>query len=531
MQDRWTGQTLAGRYQIDDLIGRGGMSSVYRATDSNLKRMVAVKFIHQHLTGEPEFLRRFQTEAEAVAQLRHPNIIQVFDFSDAEGQYYMVMEMVAGESLQQRLRRLNEANRKFSTEEAIKIIAAVCDGVDYAHKRGMIHRDIKPANIMLSVQGDAILADFGIAKIAGATTHTAAGAVIGTAMYMSPEQIRGEQIDGRTDIYALGITLFEMVCGRPPFKADSAMTVLMMHLDDPLPDVRELNPDVPPGLAAVLEKALAKKPEDRYATAGEMAAALRALADGTIPAAAPPTDAETVIAKDPAADATLIAGGGAGSPPPPPSTTAKYPSEPEPAAAAPGGGSSAPPPPPPSAAEGAGGRSGGGIPPWVLQAFAGGAVVAAIIIVLVATGVIGGSGGDDDGGEIVQGTATESPTPTPTDGVTEAPTSSPAPTDPPSPYARINDITLDGSTYVVDYETFGYTETLPGQHVHFFFDTVPPEEAGVPGSGPWELYGGPRPFTVYTTADRPEGAQEMCALVANEDHSVIQGTGNCVPLP
>lgn len=547
MQQGWTGHTLAGRYLIDDLVGHGGMSSVYRATDSNLKRMVAVKLIHQHLTGDGDFLRRFETEAEAIAQLRHSNIIQVFDFSQHEGQYYMVMEFVAGESLQQRLRRLNESGRKLSTDEIVKIAAGVCDGVEYAHKRGMIHRDIKPANIMLSVQGDAILTDFGLAKIAGTTQHTAAGAVMGTALYMSPEQIRGEQLDGRTDIYALGVTLFEMAGGRPPYTADSAMTVLMMHLNDPLPDIRELNPDVSPGLAAVIEKALAKDPNGRYASAAEMAAALRALSEEPAAAAAsPPAD-------EPPADATMIAGAGAGvaagaggAPPPAPPQDATAVHRAEPSSAAPGGGAAAPPPPIPPVAERSG-EGAGGIPPWVF-AVVGAAAVAVIVVVLLVAGVF--SGGDDDGGGVVAGSPTGSPTAAATDGAsptdggaagteTDAPTAEPTVTDPPGPFARINNITLDGSTYVVDYELFGFTPVQPGMHTHFFFDTVPESEAGSPGSGPWILtYGdGSTPFTDYTTAERPEGATQMCALVAYEndpdhvDHSIEPGSGNCFPLP
>lgn len=534
MQQGWSGQSLAGRYLIDDLVGQGGMSSVFRATDSNLKRTVAVKLIHPHLTGDADFLRRFETEAEAIAQLRHPNIIQVFDFSQHDGQYYMIMEFVAGESLQQRLRRLNDAGRKMSNDDIVKIAAGVCDGVEYAHRRGMVHRDIKPANIMLSVQGDAILTDFGLAKIAGTTQHTAAGAVMGTALYMSPEQIRGEQVDGRTDIYALGVTLFEMAGGRPPYTADSAMTVLMMHLNDPLPNVRELNPDVPAGLAAVIEKALAKDPGDRYATAAEMAGALRSLSGapaGATPAAEPPADATIV------AGAGAAAAGATGTPPPspPPEATAVH--RPEPESAVPGSGATAPPPPLPPVADRAGEGS-GGVPPW-LFAVVGAAVVGVIVVVLLVAGVFGG--GDDDGGIVAGGSPSGSPTATaadgtaPTDGATaaptDAPTAAPTITDPPSPFARINAIALDGDTYIVEYETFGYTETLPGMHVHFFFDTVPPEEAGIPFDGPWFVWGGPRPFDGYTVDDRPDGATEMCALVANTDHSIILDTGNCVSLP
>ncbi|MCH8813630.1 MAG: serine/threonine protein kinase [Chloroflexi bacterium] len=518
-RNSWTGQTLAGRYQIDDLAGHGGMSSVYKANDANLKRIVAIKFIHQHLTGDVDFLRRFEAEAEAVAQLRHSNIIQVFDFSQEDGQYYMVMEFVPGESLQDRLKRLNDSGRSLTTDEIVNIAGGVCDAVDYAHKRGMIHRDVKPANILLSVQGQAILTDFGLAKLAGGTQHTAAGAVMGTALYMSPEQIRGEQVDHRTDIYALGVTLYEMVGGKPPYSADSAMTVLMMHLNDPLPDLREIVPDAPPALVEIVEKSLAKNPDDRYPSAAEMAAALRSLDDA---AASPPPA--------PAPDVTMVAqpAGASGAPPPssPDATVVHRPGQP---AQSERGTSAAPPPPPiPPVAQDAGDRS-GGLPPW-LFAVAGAAIVAVVVVVLLAAGVF--SGGDDSDKGIVAGDL-DTPTPTATaPGETEPPTDVPTDTPTPAgPFAQINGITLSGSTYVVDYETFGYTEILPGMHVHFFFDTVTQEEAGVPGDGPWILYGGPRPFTGYEVDEKPASATEMCALAAREEHSVYADSGNCWPLP
>jgi serine/threonine-protein kinase len=275
INDRWLGQTLGGRYRIEELLGQGGMSSVYRAVDPNLRRVVAVKMIHPHLSNNEEFVRRFEEEASSVAQLRHPNIIQVYDFNHDQGLYYMVMEFVLGETLQQRMKRLSANQRRLPYSEIIRYIIDVCEAVDYAHKRQMIHRDIKPANIMLDVNGHAILMDFGIAKIIGGHKHTATGAVIGTAMYMSPEQVRGDRFDHRTDIYSIGITLFEMVHGRPPFDADSTMTLMMKHLNEPVPDLRQLQPDAPEDLIRVIEKALAKDPAERYQSAAEMSAALR----------------------------------------------------------------------------------------------------------------------------------------------------------------------------------------------------------------------------------------------------------------
>jgi serine/threonine-protein kinase len=301
------GKTLGGRYKIQSLIGQGGMASVYKAYDQNLQRSVAIKVIHPHLSNNPEFFRRFEEEATAVARLRHPNIVQMYDFHHDEDLYYMVMEFVMGETLQTRLKRLNTSKRRLGIEEAIAFTAEICDAAFYAHQRGMIHRDIKPANIMLDVNGSAILMDFGIARMVDASQHTASGTVLGTAMYMSPEQIQGLQIDAKADIYSIGITLFEMLSGRPPFEADSAMTLMMMHMNDPVPDLQELHPGTPPDLVAITNKALAKNRDERYQSTNEMATALRQLPDQpqTTPAVvSTPSPEDTLI------EAAVVKGAG-----------------------------------------------------------------------------------------------------------------------------------------------------------------------------------------------------------------------------
>ena len=183
-KSKWTGKSLSKRYLIEEMLGQGGMSSVYKATDPNLKRVVAIKMIHSHLSNNPDFVKRFEEEAAAVAQLRHPSIIQVYDFNQDDDVYYMVLEFVPGETIQDHLKRLNEGGRRLSVAKAVEYMTSICEAVDYAHQRGMIHRDIKPANIMLNTLGQAILMDFGIAKIVGGQRHTATGAVVGTAMYM-----------------------------------------------------------------------------------------------------------------------------------------------------------------------------------------------------------------------------------------------------------------------------------------------------------------------------------------------------------
>lgn len=271
----WIGHTIGGRYKIEALLGQGGMSSVYKATDPNLRRAVAIKLIHPHLSSDPQFVRRFEQEAAAVAQLRHPNIIQVHDFNHDDDLYYMVLEFVPGQTLQQKLKTVNSANQRLSLAQTIQIITTICEAVAYAHEQGMIHRDLKPANVMLTPGDQPILMDFGVAKMLSGTQHTATGAIIGTAKYMSPEQARGERPDERTDIYSLGVMLYEMIAGQPPFEADSTVAILMKHATQPVPDIRQLQSDTPDGLVAVVEKALAKDPADRYQTAAEMAAALK----------------------------------------------------------------------------------------------------------------------------------------------------------------------------------------------------------------------------------------------------------------
>jgi hypothetical protein len=274
------GKTIGGRYQIEALLGQGGMSAVYRALDPNLRRTVAIKLIHPHLATDPNFIGRFKEEAAAVARLRHPNIVQVHDFNNEGETYYMVMEYLVGETLEARLRRLAATSRQMPFAEAIHFCAQICDAAGYAHNHELVHRDIKPANIMLDVQGQAILMDFGIVKIIGGDYHTSTGATLGTAMYMSPEQIRGERIDDRSDIYSLGATLYEMLSGHPPYRTDSVLSLMMMILNDPLPDLRQSRADVPEELLTVVNKALAKDPAERFQRMAEMAAALRRIQVG-----------------------------------------------------------------------------------------------------------------------------------------------------------------------------------------------------------------------------------------------------------
>lgn len=273
----WIGHTIDGRYKIEALLGQGGMSAVYKATDPNLQRTVAIKIIHPHLSNDPQFVRRFEQEAAAIAQLRHPNIIQVYDFDHDDKLYYMVMEFIPGQNLKDRLSSLSRINRRIPIEDALRIMAIICEAVAYAHEQNMIHRDLKPANVMITPKGQPVLMDFGVAKLLDGVDHTATGAIIGTAKYLAPEQARGERPDERSDIYSLGVMLYEMLAGQPPYDADTTVAVLMKHVNEPIPDIRQTQSNVPDELVVIVEKALAKDRKDRYQSAAQMAAALRAI--------------------------------------------------------------------------------------------------------------------------------------------------------------------------------------------------------------------------------------------------------------
>ena len=248
------------------------MSQVYRAYHPQLDRHVALKVIRGDLADEPDFLARFQREARAVAALRHPNIVQVHDFDVEDDLSYMVMELLEGDTLKSRLSAYHLRDETMPLADTMRVMLDVLDGLAFAHDNGMIHRDIKPANILLTNAGQAVLADFGIAQIVGATRQTASGALMGTLRYMAPEQGLEGVYDARTDLYALGIVFYEMLFQMPPFDAETPLAVLMKHLHDPLPV--PVDHELPREIEAFLLRALAKEPADRYQSAGKMAAAL-----------------------------------------------------------------------------------------------------------------------------------------------------------------------------------------------------------------------------------------------------------------
>ncbi len=267
------GKTL-GKYQIIEHIGHGGMAEVYKARHIQLDRMVAIKVLHPFLADESGFVARFRREAKIVATLRHQNIVRVYDFDRDEDLdiYYMVMEYIEGESLKQRL-----ANGPLPLGEALSITAAIADALDYAHQRGMVHRDIKPANILFTTENVPVLTDFGIARMLSVTGLTASGAMVGTPAYMAPEVGMGDPGSVASDVYSLGVVLFEMLTGRPPFIAETPMGVIMQHINEPAPSLSQFIAHPLPALDSVLQRCLAKKPEARYASARELAQHLRTL--------------------------------------------------------------------------------------------------------------------------------------------------------------------------------------------------------------------------------------------------------------
>lgn len=271
------GQTL-GKYRILEPLGHGGMAWVYRAYHPQLDRYVAVKLLRSDLVEDEEFLARFQREARAVANLRHPHIVQVFDFDVHDDAYYMVMEYLQGDTLTARLNGYRVQGSLMPLGEVVRVMLDVLDGLAYAHSEGMIHRDLKPSNILLTKKGQAVVGDFGIAHMVGGTRHTATGALMGTPEYMAPEQGLRGQCDARSDVYSLGVILYEMLTQHVPFAAETPLAILMKHVNDPLPLPREANPDIPIAFERVVLKAMAKQPDDRYAGAQAMAEALAAAA-------------------------------------------------------------------------------------------------------------------------------------------------------------------------------------------------------------------------------------------------------------
>jgi eukaryotic-like serine/threonine-protein kinase len=267
------GELLADRYELEELVGSGGMSSVYRAHDRLLDRKVALKVLHEHYGVDEASVERFRREARAVASVSHPNVVTVIDRGEQDGRQFIVFEYVEGENLKQVLKR----SRRLSVEQALELVVQVARGLAYAHQEGIVHRDVKPQNVLVDANGVAKVTDFGIARsldVQHGMTQT--GTVLGTSDYIAPEQAQGLVVDEQSDIYSLGVVLYELLTGEVPFAGENFVAVAMRHINEPPPRVSQSRSDVPPRVDAAIERAMAKRPSDRFRSMDTFAAELDA---------------------------------------------------------------------------------------------------------------------------------------------------------------------------------------------------------------------------------------------------------------
>ncbi|HLM33744.1 MAG TPA: protein kinase [Gaiellaceae bacterium] len=267
------GELIANRYELQELAGSGGMSSVYRAYDRLLERLVAIKVLHEEYSKNPEYVERFRREAQAIAQLSHPNIVTVIDRGEHEGRQYIVFEHVAGENLKEAVQRLGP----LPVGRALALAHQAARGLAFAHQHGVVHRDVKPHNVLIDSEGTAKVTDFGIARsLVREDGITETGTVLGTSDYLAPEQAAGQRVDACSDQYSLGALLYELLVGDVPYPAPNVVTAAMRHMNDPVPSVRAVRPEISPRVDAVIRRTMAKRPEDRYPTTDALIGALEA---------------------------------------------------------------------------------------------------------------------------------------------------------------------------------------------------------------------------------------------------------------
>src|SRR5687768_16951570 len=252
------------RYEIKEELGQGGMAAVYRAYDPLFEREVALKILKQELLNDSQVRERFERETKIIAKLEHAAIVPVYDVGRDNDQLFFVMRYMTGGSLSERIQ-----NKTLTLAEVAHILQRVAAALDYAHDKGVVHRDLKPGNILFDEYDNAYISDFGIAKLARATTKLTSSGIIGTPTHMSPEQARGEEVDGRSDVYSLGVILFEMLSGKMPFDATTPLGMALKHATYPVPHILDVNPDLPAGIEAVIEKVMAKECEERYSSGAE----------------------------------------------------------------------------------------------------------------------------------------------------------------------------------------------------------------------------------------------------------------------
>lgn len=271
-QDQLIGQKF-GDYVIQNLLGKGGMARVYRALDPNLNRTAAIKVIDPGVAGDPEYARRFKREAQAVAKLNHPNIVSIFQFGETHGIYYMAMAFIDGSDLAYVIKQRLIDGTLLSYDAVLRVAGQIGAALDYAHTQGVIHRDVKPGNILVTAQGRAILTDFGLVRDMAIPTL---GEIFGSPSYISPEQaVNSAKAVPQSDLYSLGVTLYEMLAGRLPFEHNNPNELALMHIGSPPPHLRQFNPNIPPGIEAVIMKSIAKPVAQRYQTGTELFNALR----------------------------------------------------------------------------------------------------------------------------------------------------------------------------------------------------------------------------------------------------------------
>src|SRR5512137_1046501 len=294
-----------GRYVIKEEIGRGGMATVYHAYDPRFERDVALKVLPREMLHDQQFRTRFEREAKTIAMLEHPAIVPVYDFGEEQGQPYFVMRYMTGGSLSDRMKK-----GPMTVQDAALLMTHIAPALDEAHAKGIIHRDLKPGNILYDQFNEPYVSDFGIAKLAESQTNVTGSSIVGTPAYMSPEQAQGEGIDGRSDIYGLGVILFELLTGQQPYHGDTPMSVVVKHITDPVPHILDVKPDLPTAIEGVIEKAMAKDRDQRFPTVRALADALVAVSRG-LPADLEGTDmtmvgsTRTVVSKQPVKEAAV----------------------------------------------------------------------------------------------------------------------------------------------------------------------------------------------------------------------------------
>ncbi len=467
-----------GQYAIRSVLGRGGMATVYLARQASMDRDVAIKVMAAELADDEQFVARFEHEAQLIARLQHPHILPVIDFGREGKHIYIVMQSVRGGSLDDRLSR-----GPLPLPLAARMLGQIASALTFAHEQGIVHRDLKPNNVLLDERDNAYLTDFGIAKmLAGTTKLTATGNILGTPAYMAPEQWRGELVDARTDIYSLGIMLYEMVLGQLPFSGDTPYTLMYKHFNDAPPPPHLANPDLDPGVEAVILRALAKNPDDRYQSAEAMAedfvTALRAGPTRRRPAPAPEME-KTVIGEE--AEPTRAPS------PPERATPPAPPGGVPPTQAAP----PRPPVPPP-------GR--GGLNPLVIGGAALGVIAVVVVIALLALG-----GGDEKGKVAGLPTATATVTPTETVAPTESPTATPTDTPAPTDTPTLTPTATPRTTFATILSERGNVRRGPGFEYEVIATLNREDEVivvGVSEDGGWyQVVGGGIPGTGWVSAE------------------------------